>query len=66
MKNLLESLKPKYQKQTWEFESLRDLLSRTYAIGNLTLSNIWMMEHEFNVSLKNISQIFDLFQDEEF
>lgn len=69
MKNLLDRLKPEYhpnfRNREWSYDSLKWRLQEYSNVGDLKLRDIWMMESEFLISLKNIYDMFNLFNDEE-
>ena len=59
---LLERLKPEYKDRNWSFNSLKTKLNSITNIGDLTLYDVFMMESEFSISAKDLSNIFNLFE----
>lgn len=62
---LFDRLKPEYKNRKWSYESLKWKLQDYHSVGEISLKDIWMMESEFLISLREFHKVFNLFQDEE-
>lgn len=61
---LLERLKPEYQNHNWSFDSLKIKLDSITTLHDLTLGDIWMMEHEFLLSFRDLTNLINFFNHE--